>query len=206
MTSESKIKLYFAPRTRSVRILWLLEELGIPYELEKSAFIPTGSKFFVQKTPHQKYPTIEDGDLVMSESGAIIEYLLEKYGEGRLAPAPATPERGRYLQWLHFSESTAFAPIGVVVWLTVYRDDAGDHPGLVKDAQGRVASVLTVIEKELDQHTFLGGDVFTAADIMMGFTLVAAQTVGLLDERFPNLQAYIARLAARPAFQTAASA
>ena len=109
------IKLYFAPRTRAVRILWLLEELGLPYELARVDFKPTTDRFFIQDTPTGKLPTIEDDGLVMAESGAIIEYILEKYGEGRLAPPPGSPARPAYLQWFHFAESTAFPPMGIVV-------------------------------------------------------------------------------------------
>ena len=118
------IKLYYAPRTRSVRIVWLLEELGLPYTLERVEFQPPARDFFVQKTPLGKLPTIEDGDVVMGESGAIVEYILERYGNGRLAPPIGSPLRPRFLQWLHFAESTAFPPLGIVVWLTLYRTDA----------------------------------------------------------------------------------
>ena len=81
------IKLYHAPLTRSIRIYWLLEELGVPYELSIVKFTP-GKTPFAQATPYGKVPAIEDGDVVMIESGAILEYILEKYGQGRLAPAP----------------------------------------------------------------------------------------------------------------------
>src|SRR5262245_58438734 len=107
------IKLYFAPRTRSVRVRWLLEELGIPHDLERVEFIdPT--KPFAQRTPLGKFPVIEDGDVTLCESGAIIEYILERYGNGRLAPAIGSPLRGEFLQWMHFAEGTAFQPIGVI--------------------------------------------------------------------------------------------
>ena len=109
------IKLWYAPLTRSFRVLWLLEELGLAYELKAVEFkIPSG-RFFSQETPTGKLPTIEDGDLVLCESGAIVEYLVERYGEGRLAPPPGTSERGRYLQWIHMAESTVFPPVGVLV-------------------------------------------------------------------------------------------
>ena len=87
------IKLWYAPRTRSARILWLLEELGLAYELEPVEFRPTSDRFFQQSTPTGKLPTIEDGGVVMCESGAIVEYILERYGEGRLAPPVASPDR-----------------------------------------------------------------------------------------------------------------
>ncbi len=90
------IKLYHATRTRSFRIVWLLEELGIPYELEKMAFVPPQTAF-AQASPFGKFPAIEDGELTMFESGAILEYLIERYGNGRLAPAPGSALRGPYL-------------------------------------------------------------------------------------------------------------
>jgi glutathione S-transferase len=199
------IKLYFAPRTRSVRVLWLLEELGLPYELERVEFRAPAKDFFSQQTPLRKLPTIEDGDVVMCESGAIIEYILERYGDGRLAPAVGTPERAPYLQWFHFAESTAFPPVGIVVWLTLYRSDAALHPAIVEDARRRAASGLEFLEHSLGNKRYLSGAAFTAADVMMGFTLVACRVLGLLDDRYPSILSYLARLEERPAYQKAVS-
>lgn len=199
------MKLYFAPRTRSVRIVWLLEELGLPYELERVAFVPPAKQFFNQATPLQKLPTLEDGDVLMCESGAIVEYILERYGEGRLAPAIGSPARARFLQWVHFAESTAFPPVGIVVWLSLYRDDASEHPELLADARRRATSGLDFLVEQLASDAYLLGDEFSAADIMMGFTLEAAQLLGLLGDAYPALDAYLARLRERPAFQKAAS-
>lgn len=199
------IKLYFAPRTRSVRILWLLEELGLPYELERVDFLPPAKNFFAQRTPTGKLPTIEDGDVVMCESGAIVEYILERYGNGRLAPPPGSPKRAAFLQWLHFAESTAFPPLGIVVWLTLYRDDAERHAALIEDARARAAMGLDFLEHALREKTYLLGEEFSAADVMMGFTLVAARVLGVLDDRYPVILGYLARLQGRPAFQKAAA-
>jgi glutathione S-transferase len=195
------IKLYFAPRTRSVRILWLLEELGLPYELEPIEFIPPAQSFFAQSTPLRKLPTIEDGDGVMCESGAIVEYILERYGEGRLAPAVGAPDRAAFLQWLHFAESTAFPPLGIVVWLTLYRGEAEAQADLLADARTRAAQGLEFLQNALADHSYLLGESFSAADVMMGFTLVAARVLGILDDRYPALQEYVARLETRPAYQ-----
>lgn len=199
------IKLWFAPRTRAVRIAWLLEELGLPYELQRVEFVNTATTFFAQATPLGKIPVIEDQDVVMGESGAIVEYILERYGAGRLAPAPGSPARAQYLQWLHFAESTAFPPLGIVIWMTLYRDDAAAHPELVQDAIRRAASGLDFLERHFGAGPWLLGQEFSAADIMMGFTLVAAQLVGVLDARFPALNAYLGRLLERPALQKAMS-
>jgi glutathione S-transferase len=198
------IELYFAPLTRSVRILWLLEELGLPYELHRVPFKPPTTRFFGQDTPTRKLPTIVDGDVTMCESGAIAEYIVEKYGEGRLAPPPGTAARAAYLQWTHFAESTAFPPVGIVVWLMRYRGGRESESELLEDARERAVSGFEYLEESIGDSDYLVGDDFTAADIMMGFTLVAATVLGLLDARYPRLQSYLARLQARPAFQKAA--
>jgi glutathione S-transferase len=193
------IKLYYAPRTRAVRVVWLLEELGLPYALERVEFQPPARKFFVQRSPLGKIPTLEDGDVTMCESGAIVEYVLERYGNGRLAPPIGSPRRAAYLQWLHFAESTAFPPLGIVVWLVLYRGNVPEEAALVADARERAAAGFEFLERELGTNTYLLGDEFSAADIMMGFTLVAAQQLGVLDERFPGLARYLSRLLERPA-------
>jgi glutathione S-transferase len=197
------IKLYYAPRTRAVRILWLLEELGLPYELERVDFKPPAQRFFVQQTPLGKLPTIEDGEVAMCESGAIVEYILERYGKGRLAPPVGARQRAAFLQWVHFAESTAFPPLGIVVWLTLYRNDAERHAAVIEDARGRAAMGLDFLARELGEKPYLLGDDFSAADVMMGFTLIAARLLGVLDERFPTLQRYVARLEERPALRKA---
>lgn len=193
------LRLYAAPRTRAVRIVWLLEELALPYELVRVEFQPTTSSFFIQQTPTGKIPTLEDNGVVMCESGAIVQYLLERYGDGRLEPAIGTPERAAYLQWLHYAEATLFSPLGVVIWLTRYRDDAADHPDLVRDAIDRAKTGFGFLERSLDGRAYLAGDAFTAADIMMGFTLLAGGMLDVVDG-LPHVAAYLGRITARPAF------
>jgi glutathione S-transferase len=103
------IILYHSPRTRSLRVLWLLEELGVPYELRSMTFTPDvlQSADYLRLSPLGKVPALEDGDVRLFESGAIVEYLVERYDDGRLAPAIGTPARAAYLQWIHFAEGTA---------------------------------------------------------------------------------------------------
>jgi len=198
------LKLYFAPRTRAVRVRWLLEELELPYELQRVTFKRTAGQFFIQDTPTGKLPTLVDGDVVMAESGAIVQYILGRYGAGRLAPAQDSADWPAFLQWLHYAESTAFPPLGILVWLTLYRQDAAQHPALVDDARQRIATTLTRVEQALAGRSYLVGETFSAADIMMGFTLVAAAALGQLGPEFPSLRAYVERLQARPALQRAA--
>ena len=194
------IKLYHAPMSRSIRIYWLLEELGIPYRLEVVAFqVPKMP--FSQQTPLGKVPVLEDGEVLMLESGAILEYLLERYGDGKLAPAVGSPQRAAYLQWLHFAEATAFSPIGEVVRQTMFKPEAERIPEVVEDAGARARATLDVVERHLAGKQYLLGGDFSGADVMMGFTLLAAKRVGVLGDGHPNLDAYLSRLLARPALQ-----
>jgi glutathione S-transferase len=196
------LRLYYAPRTRSVRVRWLLEELGLPYELVRSEFKPSAQSYS-QGTPLGKYPVLEDGEVVMGESGAIIEYLIERYGKGKLAPAIGDPLRAAYLQWLHYSEGTAYPPMGVIIFHTRYAQDAEARGDLMDVWMDRARTAFQFAEDAIAGKQWILGDTFSAADVMLGFTLAAGQSVGVLDESLPDLRAYLARLLARPALQRA---
>ena len=198
------LRLYHAPRTRSVRVRWLLEELGIPHQLERVAFVPPEKGFFSQATPLGKLPVLEDEGTTICESGAILEYILERYGEGRLAPAVGSPERGAFLQWMHFAEGTLSQPQSTLIWHILYKKDAQDVPEVLRDARGRAHTSLAFLEEQLAGNDYLLGEGFSAADIMLGFTLAAARVLGVLDGH-RALVAYLERLERRPAFQIAAS-
>ena len=187
-----------------MRVRWLLEELGLPYALRRVAFVPPSGGFFAQATPSGKLPVIEDGDVTIGESGAILEYVLERYGDGRLAPPIGSPARAQYLQWLHFAEGTLSVPLSTILWHAVYKGDAADLPTVIADARERAHRTLMVVEDALEGREHLAG-AFSAADIMVGFTVAAARVLGVLDARHPNLGAYLARLEARPAFQRASA-
>ncbi len=161
--------------TRSIRIRWLLEELELKYELVRSDFNRDGDKGFAQNTPSGNYAYLEDGDVALSESGAIIQYMLEKYGNGRLEPSIGSKDRAAYLQWLHFAEGTAANPINTIVWLTVYRQDAAQHKAIIDAGRGSARTVFDRVEDALVNRQFLAGDELTAADIMMGFSLASAK-------------------------------
>jgi glutathione S-transferase len=197
------ITLYYAPRTRAVRVRWLLEELGIPYALRRVAFVPPSGRFFSQATPLGKLPAIEDGEVTIGESGAILEYVIERYGSGRLAPPVGSPARARYLHWLHFAEGTLSVPLSTILWHTVYKGDAEQLPTVMADAIERAHTTLGIVEQALEGREYLADPGFSAADIMMGFTVSAARLFGLVNSRYPNLNAWLARLEARPAFQRA---
>jgi glutathione S-transferase len=204
---DGMITLYHSPRTRSARIYWLLEELGLPYELKQVPFVPPaapGAKPFAQGSPSGKFPTIEDGDLVMFESGAILEYLIEKYGNGRLAPAPGTPLRGPYLQWVHFAEGTAFPALGNIAW-HMFKGDSDKIPDALADYRRWAEAALDVLERALAGNEYLLGAEFSGADIMMGYTLKCAKWFRVLGDAHPTVLAYANRLESRPAFQKAFS-
>ncbi len=199
------LKLYHSPRTRSVRIYWLLEELAVPYELETLAFTLETLKAaaYLKVHPLGKLPAIQDGDLIMFESGAILEYILEKYGNGRLAPAPGSPDRGAFLQWVHFAEATATPPLSDIAQHMLFKPEAERIPAVVADGQARVAAVLAALEQTLAGKQYLLGSEFTAADIMMGYSLLLVKWFGLLTPEYPNATAYLARLEQRPALRKA---
>lgn len=199
------INLYHSPRTRSVRIYWLLEELGVPYQLETLAFTPDALKGpeYLKVHPLGKLPAIQDGDVTMFESGAILEYILEQYGNGRLAPAPGSAARAAFLQWVHFAEATATPPLADIAQHMLFKPEAERIPAVIADAQARVAVVLGALEQALAGKQYLLGSEFSAADIMMGYSLLLVKWFGLLTPEYPNVTAYLARLQQRPALQKA---
>lgn len=196
------MKLYHSPRSRSVRIYWLLEELGVPYELETIKFTPP-PRPFAQTTPSGKVPTLEDGEVTMFESGAIVEWVLDCHGKGRMAPPPGSPQRAAYLQWIHFAESTAFMPLGNIAFHTIFKRDAERIPDTMADYRGWATAAFDVLERALAGREYLLGAEFSGADVMMGYTLLCAKWFNLLGDAYPNLTAYLQRLEARPALQKA---
>jgi len=201
------ITLYHAQMTRSLRILWLLEELGLEYRVEKLDFLggDLQKPDYLRKNPLGKLPTLDDGDVRLWESGAITEYLVEKYGDGRLAPAPGSAARAQYLQWIHWSEATAMPALADYFQHTMMRPEEQRVPQIAAEGRQRAARWLAVLDQHLAGKQYLLGDQFSAADVMMGYTVQGAKFGGLLDERFPNVAAYAARLEARPAFQKASA-
>ncbi len=200
------IKLYHSPLSRSVRIYWLLEELGVPYELETVELIPPNPRPFAQKTPLGKVPVLVDGDVTMFESGAILEYVLERCGGEGLGREPGSPERAAFLQWVHFAEGTAFSGIGNIAWHVRFREDADALPQPMADYRTWVEAALDVLECELDGRDYLLAGGFSGADIMVGYTALVAKAFGIVDERYPRVEGYVSRLTKRPALRKALQA
>jgi glutathione S-transferase len=196
------LKIYHVPGTRSTRVVWLCEELGLSFECVPIDFSPEyrARAEWRRLNPVGKVPAMTDGDLILFESGAMVEYLLDCYGEGRLRPAPGSAAHAKYLQWSWFAEATFARPLGEMV---NHRRAFGDDsiPRVLEEMRERARVCLTAVEEALDGQDYLVGSEFTAADIMMGYSLFLARWVGAMDPgEFPNVSAYFARLEARPAF------
>jgi glutathione S-transferase len=201
------LTVYHLAGSRADRILWLLEELGTPYEVvrfERDPQTQRAPAALRDVHPLGKSPMIrEDGRLIV-ESGAIVEYVLERHGKGRLAPAAGSPARARYLQWLHFAEGSAMASLVLLMFLDGTIPGSEPSP-LADSAREAVATQLGWIEAELGSDPYLAGADFSAADVMMTMPIALAASRGLLEGR-PNLQAYLARVTAREAYRKATEA
>jgi glutathione S-transferase len=203
--------------SRSQRVLWLLEELGVPYEIKryqrdpKSMLAPPELRAV---HPLGKSPVITDDGQTVAESGAIIEYLIGKYGQGRFAPAPGTPEHLRYTYWLHYAEGSVMPPL--LLKLVALRIAGAPMPFFAKPIARKIAATLqsTFIDPQLKLHLgyidkelsatgwFVGND-FTAADVQMSFPLEAATARGGMEGQIPAITGFLKRIHARPAYQRA---
>lgn len=198
------IVVHHLNNSRSQRVLWLLEELGINYEIkfyerdQKTMLAPTSLR---QVHPLGKSPVITDADITLAESGAIIEYIVERYGSGRLIPESGTPERLRYTYWLHYAEGSAMPPL--VMNLIFNRFGAADSSANDAFIAPQIKLHFDYIEGELGKSTWFVGEEFTAADIQMSFPLeIAAMQAELIDSR-PKIKQFIERIHARPAYERA---
>jgi glutathione S-transferase len=203
--------------SRSQRILWLLEELGARYEIKRYTRDPQTMLAPPElRAVHAlgKSPVITDDGITVAESGAIIEYLVERYGGGRLIPAAGSPERLRYTYWLHFAEGSAMTPL--LLELIFERIKAAAMPFFVKPIAraiaGKVKSTfiapnlarhLDFMENELCAHDWFAGGEFSAADIQMSFPVELSRVRAGLDEKWPRLMDFLERIHARPAYRRA---
>lgn len=201
------MKLYHAPGTRSIRIIWLMEELGLPYELERLGLREPSMRTpeYLQKHPLGRVPTLEDSDVMLFESGAIVQYLLEKYGNGRLQPASDSPEFPKYLQWFHFAEGTIMPPVMTIIVETKFLPPEMRSDTHVERAKTVATGILSAVEQGLEGREYIAGE-FSAADIMAGSATTAAVNFGADISDKPNIAAYIERLNARPALIKARAA
>jgi len=211
------IVVHHLNNSRSQRVLWLLEELGVAYEVkryERDANTMLAPPALRAVHPLGKSPVVTDGELTLAESGAIIEYLAGRYGDGRLVPAAGTPDRLRYTYWMHYAEGSAMPPL--LLKLVFERVETAPMPFFIRPVAraiaGRAKSSfiepqiklhLDFMEAELGKSTWFAGDELTAADIQMSFPLEAAAARAGLDATRPKLTAFLERIHARPAYKRA---
>ncbi len=211
------IVIHHLNNSRSQRVLWLLEELGLAYDIKryqrdpKTMLAPPALR---EVHPLGKSPVLADGEVTLAESGAIIEYLVERHGGGRLRPPLGTPERVRYTYWLHFAEGSAMPPL--VMKLVFDRIEKGPMPFFVRPIARRIAGrvkkgfiepniarQLDYMEAELGRRPWFAGADFSAADIQMSFPVEAAAARGGLDASRPRLMDWLARIHAREPYRRA---
>ncbi len=211
------IVVHHLNNSRSQRVLWLLEELQLPYEIRRYERDPRtmlAPPELRAVHPLGKSPVISDGDLTLAESGAILEYLADRYGPGRLAPLPATPERTHYSYWMHYAEGSLMPPL--LLKLIFDRVESAPMPFFVKPVARGIADKvrkafvlpnirthLDFLERELRGREWFAGPAFSAADVQMSFPLEAARARGGLDAQRPRLMAWLERVHERPAYQQA---
>ena len=211
------ITVHHLNNSRSQRVLWLLEELGVPYEIKKYERNPQtmlAPPELLKVHPLGKSPVITDDGNTLAESGAIIEYLLERYGNGRLQPAAGSPEKLRWRYWMHFAEGTAMSPL--LLKLIFERIKVTKMPFFAKPiARGIADKVLGAMvdpnlkrqldfmEAELGKSEWFAGEEFSAADIQMSFPVEASAQRAGLDASRPRLMAFLKRIHARPAYKKA---
>ncbi len=211
------ITVHHLENSRSQRVLWLLEELGVPYQVKRYARHPKtmlAPPELTQVHPLGKSPVITDGDATVAESGAIVEYLVDVYGQGRLRPKPGTMEQRRYTYWLHFSEGSLMPPL--LMKLVFDKVRQAPVPFFIKPVVRGIADKVTTsfiapnlsrmlafMEAELQSRPWFAGSAFSAADIQMSFPLEAAAARAGLDAQYPRLTDWLQRIHQRPAYQKA---
>ncbi len=211
------ITVHHLENSRSQRVLWLLEELSVAYRVQRYARHPKtmlAPPELAQVHPLGKSPVITDGDATVAESGAIVEYLVDVYGQGRLRPKPGSVEQRRYTYWLHFSEGSLMPPL--LMKLVFDKVRQAPVPFFIKPVVRGIADKVTTsfitpnlsrmlafMEAELQDRPWFAGAQFSAADIQLSFPLEAAAARSGLDAKYPRLTHWLQRIHQRPAYQKA---
>ncbi|MGH8596828.1 MAG: glutathione S-transferase family protein [Gammaproteobacteria bacterium] len=204
------LKIHHLVLSRSDRIVWLAEELGLKYDLVRHVRNPETFRSpdsLWKVAPMGKAPAIEDNGVTLTESGAIIEYLLDTYGQGRLRPPRGTPEYRAYQQWMHAAESTLMVPVLLEALCTLTQTDS---PGLKGFVDGEYQTVFTYLNQTLEKSPYVAGNELTGADIMVTYSLnlSTGKAIPIMTgkppmDRCPAINAYLKRIEARPAYQKA---
>ncbi len=200
------LKLHFAPKSRAIRAAWMLEEMGLAYELVSYALgdPQMRSPAFRAIHPMGRVPVLEDGDVRVMESGAILEYLIARHGGSAFRPDVDSPDFPAYLQWMHYAEGMLMPPVNSYMVETFFLPPERQSEVHAKRAKKLLGHMLVAVEAGLEDRAYLAGE-FTAADIMTGSAVMSARTIGVDMSELPQLTAYIDRLSQRPAYIRAAA-
>lgn len=208
MSHDSSLILFHAPMTRSIRARWAMEEMGLDYRLERVAFDRgnVGGEEFRKIHPLQKIPALKDGETVVLESVAIVEYLINRYGPTPLRVDPSEPDYPRYLEWLHYAEGSMGMPVSLLLAHTTLLPEAQRNAGIAKWAKMEVDKHLQLIAtRGLEGRDFLASDRFTAADISVGYLLYLLKIIRQLKDAPAPVLAYWERLTAMESWQKASA-
>jgi glutathione S-transferase len=198
------LKLHFAPNSRASRIMWLLEELELPYELNRMDFHPKDLKSNEHRERHPlgRVPVLEDGEVSIYESGAIVEYILARHKDGGLKPSVDSSLYPEYLQWFHYCEGMVMPPVNTIVVQTVLLPPDRRDETALSQAQRLLSKSWAPVEEAMIGRDYLIGN-FSAADVMLGHACFMSNRLGCISDDMPNLKGYVQRIAARPAFDKA---
>ncbi len=198
------ITLYHCTRARSMRPLWTLLEMGLAYELVTMPFPPRfTTREYLKVNPLGTIPCLVDGDLNMTESAGICQYLVERYGPSDLAVRPEEPDYGSYLNWLHRSDATLTFPLTLVLRYSRLEPEERRNPQVAGDYRKWFLARMRCVETATAERQYLCADRFTIADICVSYALVLAESLGVEEVLTPNIARYFAAIRQRPAYQQA---
>ena len=198
------LKVHFAPNSRAGRIIWLLEELSLPYEVNNMAFHPKDLKSDEHRKRHPlgRIPVLDDGEIRIYESGAIIEYVLERHKNGGLKPSVDDKRYPEYLQWFHYCEGMVMPPINTIVVQTILLPPDRRDETVLGQAQRLLTKSLAPVNETLEGKDYLIGD-FSAADLMLGHSCFMGNRMGCVPDEMVYLKQYVEKISNREAFKTA---
>lgn len=208
MVDTSGIRLYHAPRTRSIRARWLLEEMGLPHEIVPVPFDkrPIGDEAYADIHPLRKVPVLQDKGTVVMESLAILQYLLGRYGPSPLEVTPDEADYGQYLQWLHFGEAGMGMAVNLLLAHSVLLPEKARDPRMAAWALSEVNQLLEFIGKNgLGEREYIAADRFTAADISVTYMFYLLKTIRQFNGAPDNLKAYFKRVTGRDSWAAASA-
>ena len=198
------LTLHFAPNSRAGRVLWLLEELGLPYELNKMSFHPKDLKSDEHRARHPlgRVPVLEDDGEQIWESGAIIDYIIERHKNGGLKPSVNSKKFAKYLQWFHYCEGMVMPSMNTIVVHTIILPEERRDPVVLGQAQKLLSRSLIPVNEALEGNDYLIGE-FSGADCMLGHSCFMSNNLGCVSDEMTNIKEYVNRISERPAFKKA---